>query len=120
MVLGLALWLFIRIELDAFQALGVVLGFLLLIALFAGATKQFATALLVIVGVWVLTGVHTYFDAGAEALAVTHLMPFFLIPLSILMWNAFLLAMSVPYVLPIAFLVVFLPLLTEDLWEIGG
>jgi hypothetical protein len=119
MVLSLAIWLFVRVDLTIWQAAGVVVAFLLLLALFALATKRFGTALLFIVLAWVAVGIQSLVDAGVLGLLVTSILPFALVALSVWTWRALALASAVPFLLPVALVIVFLPLLTQDLWILG-
>ncbi len=119
MVASLAFWLFVRVNLSVWQSIGVVVVFLFVLALFAGATKRFGLAALVIVVLWIATGVYSYVTAGIGGAALTNLLPFALVALSVWTWRALALASSIPFLLPVALVVVFLPLLTQDLWVVG-
>lgn len=119
MVLALAVWLLIRVELTLWQAVGILGAFLLLLVLFAAATKRFGVALSFIVLLWLATGVQSFVVAGPAGLLVTNLLPFGLVALAVWTWRVLVLASEVPLLLPVALVVVFLPLLTQDLWVLG-
>jgi hypothetical protein len=119
MVLALVVWLLVRVELTLWQAIGVVGGFLLLLALFAAATKRFGVAASFIVLLWVGTGVQSLVVAGLVGLLVTNILPFAVVALAVWTWRVLVLASAVPLLLPVALVVVFLPLLTQDLWILG-
>ncbi len=119
MVVSLAFWLFIRVDLSIWQAAGVVAGLLLVLAGFAGATKRFGTALLIIFFLWIASGVASYRVAGSDGLLVTHVVPLGVVLIAAMMWSAISLASRIPVLLPVAVIVVFLPLLTQDLWVVG-
>jgi hypothetical protein len=119
MVLALAVWLLIRVELTLWQAIGIVGAFLLLLVLFAAATKRFGIAASFIVLLWLATGVQSFIVAGVAGLLVTNLLPFGLVALAVWTWRVLVLASAVPLLLPVALVVVFLPLLTQDLWILG-
>jgi hypothetical protein len=119
MVVALAFWLFIRIEISVWQAMGVVAAFLFVLGVFAAITKRFGAAALIIVIFWVVTGLQSYSEAGIGGAAATHLLPFALVALAVWMWRALALASTIPFLLPVALVIVFLPLLTQDLWVVG-
>lgn len=119
MVLALAVWLLVRIELTLLQAVGMVGAFILLLALFAGTTKRFGVAASFIVVLWVATGVQSFVVAGLAGVVVTNILPFALLALAVWTWRVLILASEVPLLLPVALVVVFLPLLTQDLWVLG-
>lgn len=119
MVLSLLVWLFVRVELTIWQAAGVVVGLLLLLVLFAALTKRFGTALLVIVALWVAAGVQSFLLAGLSGFLATSFLPFAAVAVGVWTWRALALASGIPFLLPVALVVVFLPLLTQDLWILG-
>jgi MFS family permease len=119
MVASQLFWLMIDVDIDFWQAGGIVGLFLFALAGFAALTKRFGAAALVIAAAWVATGVLSFLEGGAASLLLTHLVPFAIVPLGASMWRAVSLAGAVPFLLPIALLVVFLPLLSQDLWTVG-
>jgi hypothetical protein len=119
MVLALAVWLLVRVELTLWQAVGAVGVFLVLLALFAAATKRFGVAASFIVVLWIAAGVQSFVVAGLAGLFVTNILPFALLALAVWTWRVLVLASAVPFLLPVALVVVFLPLLTQDLWILG-
>jgi hypothetical protein len=119
MVASQVFWLMIDLDLDLWQAGGIVGLFLIALVIFAAVTKRTDTAALVILAAWVATAVVSFFEAGIGSVLLTHLLPFALVPLGVSMWRAVSFAGEVPFLLPIALLVVFLPLLSQDLWVVG-
>jgi hypothetical protein len=119
MVASQVFWLMIDVGLDFWQAAGAIALFLFALAGYAAVTKRFGTAAVVIFGAWLVTGVLSFLHSGIGSVLLTHVLPFAIVPLGASMWRAVGFASSFPYLLPIALLVVFLPLLTQDLWVLG-
>jgi hypothetical protein len=119
MVASLVLWLDAGVGFDIWQSGGIVALFLFALAAYAGATKRFRTAALIIFLAWAASAVFSALQDGLSSAALTHLLPFAIVIVSIWMWGAIRLAVSIPFLLPLALIVVFVPLLTQDLWIVG-
>ena len=119
MVASVPLWLMVDMGLRLWPSLGIAAAFLALLVLFAGVTKRFGTAASMIFVAWATTGIASYSGGGFDQLALTHFLPFGLSAVGVWMWRALGLASGIPFLLPIALIVVFLPLLTQDLWVVG-
>jgi hypothetical protein len=119
MVLSLVIWSIAGLGFTFWQALGAGSLLLFVLALFAAATKRYGAALSVIVALWLVTGVASCLTGGIGSLVITHVLPFALVAVALWMWRAVAFVSGIPFLLPVALVVVFLPLLTQDLWTVG-
>lgn len=119
MILSLVVWLIARLGLTFWQAAGAGSLLVIVLSLFAAATNRFRLVASAIAGLWLLAGVQSFLAGGIESLAITNGLPFVLVVVVLWMWNALAFVSDIPFLLPIALVVVFLPLLTQDLWTVG-
>lgn len=120
MFVCLVVWLVVVLHLSIWQAGGAVGVLVVSLVLLLMRTGSLHLVLVGIVGLWLATGVASLVLGGLGLAAGTHVLAFVLIALVAVMWRTISLARRIPFLLPVALLVVFLPLLTEDLWAIGA
>jgi hypothetical protein len=120
MFVCLVVWLVVVLHLSIWQAGGAVGALVVSLALLLMRTRSLHLILVLIVGLWLATGAASLVLGGLGLAAATHVLAFVLIALVVVMWRTISLASRIPFLLPVALLVVFLPLLTEDLWAIGA
>lgn len=101
----------------------VALGYFGAVAIAAWLTQKIGVGslgvYLVLLAGWVTLAGARLWNSGIDGVVFTHLVPVALVVGAISGWDAVRLAVSIPMFVPVAFLLVLLPLLTQDPWTVA-
>lgn len=75
---------------------------------------------LAMLALWIVSAAYSVWSGRASTLLITHLLPFGLVIVGVFAARSLRRALRVPYVVPVGFILILAPLLTEDPWRLAA